>query len=472
MMYLLLVAAAAAHVYRRERHNQMIMYTLAAQRCCRLKNEVETNHVLFKNTMKNDNPEHLSPLGPTLLNFQGLKVGFSCYEDILFVTLLFWASRDIDYSTVTARKAHRDIDDKKPCTRKHRVQLMSVHNTIPVAVSRCRLRELEKPHSKTPKLARRLYFTNNSAARPSHNCHTRDTRKAPYIYILDAAELDATRPSRPRPTRGTTACSWCCRAEISWMTRVSSVAAAAAAAATRMTTKFPASGTPSNSNSTAVRSRISYRGCKYGRIAAFKYIVFQVNESDHEQDTSRDGRDSGCPAGVESPASTATRIVFGSGIVARSSSRMGPSTRGRQHHLHDQDSRQSHGDHQRDDPTPTATNSGMVYRIRVVDVKPLESAAAPAVPADSDEAEEQRPAVAPSSFDEDNNKKEENEDSEDDLDQQQSKKDRESTTAATQQQQFDVRDREELTTQSHRSAEAIDEFDNEIPKNQFETVAL
>ncbi|CAB0044569.1 unnamed protein product, partial [Trichogramma brassicae] len=33
--------------------------------------------------MKNENPEHLSPLGPTLLNFQGLKVGFSCYEDIL-----------------------------------------------------------------------------------------------------------------------------------------------------------------------------------------------------------------------------------------------------------------------------------------------------------------------------------------------------------------------------------------------------
>ncbi|CAB0040410.1 unnamed protein product [Trichogramma brassicae] len=37
------------------------------------KNEVKTNHVLFKNTMKNENPEHLSPLGPTLLNFQGLK---------------------------------------------------------------------------------------------------------------------------------------------------------------------------------------------------------------------------------------------------------------------------------------------------------------------------------------------------------------------------------------------------------------
>ncbi|KAL7296339.1 hypothetical protein TKK_0010353 [Trichogramma kaykai] len=118
-------------------------------------------------------------------------------------------------------------------------------------------------------------------------------------------------------------------------------------------------------------------------------------------------------------------------------------------------------------------NSGMVYRIRVVDVKPLESAAAAPAAADSDEAEEQRPAVAPSSFDEDNNEKEKNEDSEDDLDeqQQQSKKDRESTTAAAKQ-QFDVRDREELTTQSHRSAEAIDEFDNEIPKNQFETVAL
>ncbi|CAB0033212.1 unnamed protein product [Trichogramma brassicae] len=49
------------------------VYGLFQNRCCRLKNEVETNHVLFKNTMKNENPEHLSPLGPTLLNFQGLK---------------------------------------------------------------------------------------------------------------------------------------------------------------------------------------------------------------------------------------------------------------------------------------------------------------------------------------------------------------------------------------------------------------
>ncbi|CAB0039693.1 unnamed protein product, partial [Trichogramma brassicae] len=37
------------------------------------KNEVETNHVLFKNTMKNENPEHLSPLGPTIMDLQGLK---------------------------------------------------------------------------------------------------------------------------------------------------------------------------------------------------------------------------------------------------------------------------------------------------------------------------------------------------------------------------------------------------------------
>ncbi|CAB0045344.1 unnamed protein product, partial [Trichogramma brassicae] len=37
------------------------------------KNEVETNHVLFKNTMKNGNPEHLSPLGPTIMDLQGLK---------------------------------------------------------------------------------------------------------------------------------------------------------------------------------------------------------------------------------------------------------------------------------------------------------------------------------------------------------------------------------------------------------------
>ena len=54
------------------------------------KNEVETNCVLFKKTMKIENPEHLSPLGPSLMDLQGLKVGFSCFVDILLVTLLFW----------------------------------------------------------------------------------------------------------------------------------------------------------------------------------------------------------------------------------------------------------------------------------------------------------------------------------------------------------------------------------------------
>uniref|UniRef100_A0ABD2WVH8 Uncharacterized protein n=1 Tax=Trichogramma kaykai TaxID=54128 RepID=A0ABD2WVH8_9HYME len=56
------------------------------------KNEVETNHLLFKNTMKNENPEEHSPLGPTLMDLQGLKVGFSWYENILLVTLLFWGA--------------------------------------------------------------------------------------------------------------------------------------------------------------------------------------------------------------------------------------------------------------------------------------------------------------------------------------------------------------------------------------------
>uniref|UniRef100_A0ABD2WXS5 Secreted protein n=1 Tax=Trichogramma kaykai TaxID=54128 RepID=A0ABD2WXS5_9HYME len=210
-MYLLLVAAAAAaaaHVYRRERHNQMIIRLqhrdiLRAPKLVIIANSLEANRAIVKYAKV----RHRLPYSPrTFLHTCQLT---SSARDQLTCAQ---SSCDIDYSTVTARKAHRDIDDKKPCTRKHRVQLMSVHN-----------------------------------------------------------ELDATRPSRPRPTRGTTACSWYCRAEISWMTRVSSAAAAAAAAvvATRMTTKFPASGTPSDSNSTAVRSRISYRGCK--RSVNFEY---------------------------------------------------------------------------------------------------------------------------------------------------------------------------------------------------------
>ncbi|CAB0037060.1 unnamed protein product [Trichogramma brassicae] len=49
------------------------IYRLFHNRCCRPKNEVETNHVLFKNTMKNENPENPSPLGPTLMDLQRLK---------------------------------------------------------------------------------------------------------------------------------------------------------------------------------------------------------------------------------------------------------------------------------------------------------------------------------------------------------------------------------------------------------------
>ena len=39
------------------------------------KNGIQTKYVLLKSTLKNENPENFSPLGPSLLDFQGLKVG-------------------------------------------------------------------------------------------------------------------------------------------------------------------------------------------------------------------------------------------------------------------------------------------------------------------------------------------------------------------------------------------------------------
>ncbi|CAB0030566.1 unnamed protein product [Trichogramma brassicae] len=83
------------------------------EKCCRPKNEVETNHVLFKNTMKNENPEHLSPLGPIPLNFQGLKVGFSCYEDIL-------DDFAVAHSYINAHNRRREIESRDLVRRSSR----------------------------------------------------------------------------------------------------------------------------------------------------------------------------------------------------------------------------------------------------------------------------------------------------------------------------------------------------------------